>query len=253
MHPALLILLACLITQIISWLGKERLLDFFHAGYVNIFHRSTVTKRAALRNEIYATKQELNKTSSQDEFAKWAKLRRKVDKSLNELEVINSSLASTRSSFSFLFKAAMFIFTTGVPFVITTYHRKTAVFYLPPSDWLGPLGWVLSLPSAPKGAVSATFWSAACKRVLALLEARFKDIFSPAQTAPATAASEAAQGIPLQFKADAPSNAGAEGKERGGSAAAAAGTATGSTSSSASVETAARRRKAKAEAGVGDE
>lgn len=76
-----------------------------------------------------------------------------------------------------LFKGVMFIVTTGVPFAVTTYHRKTAIFYLPPGEWLGPLGWFLALPSAPRGAISATIWSTACKRVLALFEARFKDLF----------------------------------------------------------------------------
>ena len=85
-----------------------------------------------------------------------------------------------------LFKGVMFIVTTGVPFAVTTYHRKTPIFYLPPGEWLGPLGWFLALPSAPRGAISATIWSTACKRVLAILEARFKDLFvsSPVPAGP---------------------------------------------------------------------
>lgn len=70
----------------------------------------------------------------------------------------DSTLANTRTSFSMLFKAALFILTTGVPFAITTYHRKTPVFWLPPGGWLGPLGWFLSFPSAPAGAISSSVW-----------------------------------------------------------------------------------------------
>jgi len=42
-------------------------------------------------------KAELGKTSSQDEFAKWARLRRKVDKSLADLEKISTSLHSAHA------------------------------------------------------------------------------------------------------------------------------------------------------------
>ena len=38
------------------------------------------------QSEYLKVRQELNATSSQDEFAKWAKLRRQHDKLLEELE-----------------------------------------------------------------------------------------------------------------------------------------------------------------------
>jgi len=40
-----------------------------------------------LKREVVQLKQEMNATSSQDEFAKWAKLRRKHDKTMEEYEV----------------------------------------------------------------------------------------------------------------------------------------------------------------------
>ena len=40
-------------------------------------------------------KAELAKTSSQDEFAKWAKLRRKLDKGIADLEKISESRLPT--------------------------------------------------------------------------------------------------------------------------------------------------------------
>lgn len=43
-------------------------------------------KQRKLRKQVLEDKAELGRTSSQDEFAKWAKLRRKLDKSLADLE-----------------------------------------------------------------------------------------------------------------------------------------------------------------------
>lgn len=44
-----------------------------------------------LKAELLATKKELMQTSAQDQFAKWAKLRRSVDKGIAELEKLSAS------------------------------------------------------------------------------------------------------------------------------------------------------------------
>jgi tail-anchored protein insertion receptor len=48
-----------------------------------------VSRQRALKAEVLKTKQELLQTSAQDQFAKWAKLRRSVDKGLAELEKLS--------------------------------------------------------------------------------------------------------------------------------------------------------------------
>lgn len=57
--------------------------------YIRIFSSSKVKQQRVLKAEILATKAELLQTSSQDQFAKWAKLRRKVDKGLADLEKLS--------------------------------------------------------------------------------------------------------------------------------------------------------------------
>ena len=51
-------------------------------------------RQRALKAELLTTKKELMQTSAQDQFAKWAKLRRSVDKGLVELEKLSESLSS---------------------------------------------------------------------------------------------------------------------------------------------------------------
>lgn len=139
--------------------------------YTLLFHRPTLRSQRALRREILATKQELAATSSQDQFAKWAKLRRRVDKGLADLERTNSELARARTTFSMLFKGIMFVITTILPFCVTSWYSKTPIFWLPPAQhsWFGPLGWFLALPRAPKGAISSTVWQMVCTRTLIAL------------------------------------------------------------------------------------
>ncbi|KAK0552279.1 GET complex subunit get1 [Tilletia horrida] len=167
MHAALAILLSVVVAEIIAWVGKDRIVN------------STLTEQRRLKADIYNTKQELDKTSSQDEFAKWAKLRRKVDKGLQDLEKINATIANTRSTFPMLVKAMLFFITTVIPFGVKTYHRKTPVFWLPPGGWFGPIGWALSLPGAPAGSISATIWGMVCSRILVIVASTAKDLFLP--------------------------------------------------------------------------
>lgn len=52
-----------------------------------------------LKREVVLLKREMNATSSQDEFAKWAKLRRRHDKTLEEYEA-KSTFISTKNLYS---------------------------------------------------------------------------------------------------------------------------------------------------------
>ena len=100
------IFLLVFVTQLIAWIGKSVLLDivcvfFFNHNirslttnktydvYLRITLSPTAMRQRALKSEILSTKSELLKTSAQDQFAKWAKLRRSVDKGLADLEKLS--------------------------------------------------------------------------------------------------------------------------------------------------------------------
>ncbi len=96
------------VTELISWIGKSVLLEFVrhhpwpvpesarrsddtqvYALYLRIFYSGTVARQRKLKSEILLNKKELLQTSAQDQFAKWAKLRRSVDKGLADLEKLS--------------------------------------------------------------------------------------------------------------------------------------------------------------------
>ncbi|KAH7913264.1 CHD5-like protein-domain-containing protein [Hygrophoropsis aurantiaca] len=165
------------VTELISWIGKTVLLDLAWGLYRKIFVGGTYSKQRQLKAELLATKKELLQTSAQDQFAKWAKLRRSVDKGLAELEKLNGELSSSKSAFSLKFNSLLWILTTGLQFVVGWWYRKSAVFYLPPG-WLGPLAWWMSFPFAPKGSVSVGVWQMVCRRVIKVGERTFKNIMA---------------------------------------------------------------------------
>ncbi|KAJ3749493.1 WRB/Get1 family [Lentinula detonsa] len=174
---SLIVAIFCLVllAEVISWIGKSVLIGWFYILYLRLFYPTLAEKQKKLKTDILNTKAELLKTSAQDQFAKWAKLRRSVDKGLADLEKLNSEMNSVKTSFSVKFSSGIWICTTGAQFVIGWWYRKTAIFYLPPG-WFGPLTWVLAFPFAPKGAVSVGMWQMACRRVIKIGERAAKEL-----------------------------------------------------------------------------
>lgn len=214
MHPALVILIVVLAVHVVNLIGRPNIEAALLPFYIRLFHAGQAKQQRTLKRDLYNTRQQLNLTSSQDEFAKWAKLRRTVDKIVTQLEAVNSQLAGASSSLSLLVRAVLFLSTTLFPFALTFYFGKTPMFFLPPSGstatithaarglpvrrapggfelpydtnhawgmvnetYLGPLGWLLSMTAAPRGSVSAGMWSTICTRVLLVLTNQFKDVF----------------------------------------------------------------------------
>ncbi|KAK7473140.1 GET complex subunit get1 [Stygiomarasmius scandens] len=165
--------------EFISWIGQSVLLEGAYALYLRIFYPTLASRQKSLKSEILTTKAELLKTSAQDQFAKWAKLRRSVDKGLADLEKLNGEMASLRTSFSVKFNTAIWLGTTGMQFFVGWWYRKEPMFYLPPG-WFGPLAWILAFPFAPKGSVSVGMWQMVSRRSIKVGERIVKEFASSA-------------------------------------------------------------------------
>ncbi|KAF8196557.1 CHD5-like protein-domain-containing protein [Pholiota molesta] len=185
MSILLTIFLLVFIGQLVTWVGKTVLLDLTYTTYLRVTRSPLAARQRQLKTELLRNKADLMKTSAQDQFAKWAKLRRSVDKGLGDLEKLNSEIASAKSGFAMKFNSLLWLLTTGLQFVVGWWYRRQAVFYLP-EGWFGPLGWWLSLPFAPAGSVSVGVWQMACRRVILIGERVVKDLAaSQSSTEPA--------------------------------------------------------------------
>ena len=57
-----------------------------YAVYLRLFHSTAAARQRRIKADILAKRTELMQTSAQDQFAKWAKLRRSIDKGLADLD-----------------------------------------------------------------------------------------------------------------------------------------------------------------------
>ncbi|KAL4790658.1 protein get1 [Aspergillus venezuelensis] len=129
----------------------------------------TAQEQAKLKREVVQLKREMNNTSSQDEFAKWAKLRRRHDKALSDYEALNSKLSSQKSSFDWFVKIFRWLSTTGLKMFIQFQYSKTPVFALPGGWFPSPVEWILAFPRAPTGTVSVHVWNSVCATAVTVI------------------------------------------------------------------------------------
>ncbi|EEH08712.1 CHD5 domain-containing protein [Histoplasma capsulatum G186AR] len=122
-----------------------------------------------MKREVVQLKHEMSSTSSQDEFAKWAKLRRRHDKALEAYEAKNNELTQSKSTFDMTIKIARWAATSGLMLFLQFWYSKTPIFTLPPGWIPWQVQWVLSFPRAPMGTVSIQIWGGACATVVALV------------------------------------------------------------------------------------
>ncbi|KAJ2162155.1 hypothetical protein GGF46_000897 [Coemansia sp. RSA 552] len=129
------------------------------AAMWNTYCRATGNRKAAerleLRASIMALRRDLRTVSSVDEFAKWAKMRRRLDSMSTRFEGVSSDLALERTAFELYVNMALRAVVYGLRAVVNLYNYRVPVFYVP-ANWFYPVLWFLSLPAAPMGSRSSS-------------------------------------------------------------------------------------------------
>ncbi|KAK7748035.1 GET complex subunit get1 [Cytospora paraplurivora] len=128
-----------------------------------------IREQRELQASYLKVRRDLNATSSQDEFAKWAKLRRQHDKMLEELEKKKSGIDASRGTFDKTVSGARWFCTSGLRWFLPFWYSREPIFWLPHGWFPYYAEWLISFPRAPLGSVSVASWQLACAGVVALL------------------------------------------------------------------------------------
>jgi len=160
--PSLLVVIFVveLVVQLINTIGATTINDLIWRLYLALptpLARQSADQRKK-QKEYLAVRLELNATSSQDEFAKWAKLRRQHDKLLDELEKKKSGVEAARTKFDRYLTGARLVSTRGVQWVLPWWYGKEPMFWLPYGWFPYYMEWFASFPRAPLGSVSIVVW-----------------------------------------------------------------------------------------------
>ncbi|KAF3924187.1 hypothetical protein ABW21_db0201001 [Orbilia brochopaga] len=121
---------------------------------------SDLTNMRRHQLEVLKIRKEMSNTSSQDEFAKWAKLRRQHDRKCAELEILSEIVGAQKMRFTRIVSSCRWLLFSVLGVFLQFWYRKEPVLWLP-KGWLPSIvEWGLSFPQAPQGSVSTNIWSA---------------------------------------------------------------------------------------------
>ncbi|KAF2399188.1 hypothetical protein EJ06DRAFT_479082 [Trichodelitschia bisporula] len=171
--PSLIVVVFALqaIIHIVNSVGAAAINEMLWALYSKF---PTLTSKAAqeqirLRREVVRLKRELGGVSAQDDFARWAKLRRQNDKAMADYEKHASSLTQTKATFDYRVGILRMFITTIPRWALQFWFARTAIYWVP-KGWIpGYAEWLLSFPTAPRGSVSIHVWALACASVVSLI------------------------------------------------------------------------------------
>ncbi|KAK3946385.1 CHD5-like protein-domain-containing protein [Diplogelasinospora grovesii] len=167
----LLIFVVELVVQLINTVGAttiNNLLWNLVISFPSALARDFADHRKK-QKEYLAVLHEMKAISCQDEFAKWAKLRRQHDKLLEELEKKKSALDASRAKFDKYLTTARFISTRGLQWFLPLWYSREPMFWLPYGWFPYYVEWFASFPRAPMGSVSIVVWQWACTGMLTLI------------------------------------------------------------------------------------
>jgi len=119
------------------------------------------------KEELLQLKKELSKISMTDEFARHAKLQRRINAIQDLLTAETTEATNKATADKNKFHSACYGSLIVSHLLTIMYHRSTPLFVLP-VQWFafGPINWIISFPTGVDGAVGFTFWLITCRRIL---------------------------------------------------------------------------------------
>jgi hypothetical protein len=159
---------ALILSLILLSLGLS-LLSVFSSQIAEALLRTSGRRLQGLKQQILKTRTEVAKTSPQDQFAHWAKLKRSLDKDFKEYQELSKAYQSLQSKVSW----ALFALNWALYLGALVVGWDTPVFWIP-RDFLGPVltDWA-AWPLAPLGSVGIFYvLSSGCSVFKRLLQGK---------------------------------------------------------------------------------
>ncbi|KAF9878945.1 CHD5 domain-containing protein [Colletotrichum karsti] len=171
--PSLLVIIFVLevVSHLVNTIGANTINNLLWTliNYLPVSTSQAAKQHRQLQAEFLKTRKELNATSSQDEFARWAKLRRTHDKLLDQLEKSKQSQEASKSKFDTYLTGVRLAVTKVPQYGLPFWYSKEPMFWLPYGWFPYYAEWLMSFPKAPMGSVSIVSWQLACNGMVTLV------------------------------------------------------------------------------------
>lgn len=120
-----------------------------------------------MRTQIQDMKRELSGISMMDEFARYARLERKINKMTNMLKTHVKSRTAHQAKMKWIVNIVFYILQAALMIsLIWKYYAEPVTVV--PSKWIAPLEKLVAFPSGIAGGVGITCWLVVCNKVVAI-------------------------------------------------------------------------------------
>lgn len=151
MEPAIIIFILIIVFSCLS-----KYLNNLSCFIKRFFIRSS-PEELELRKEFKSMKEELQTIRARDDFARYAKLERKIIKHKSQIQTFVDSRLSKSTKASLIINIS-FHFIKGLTFcIIILYFRNVPILNLNP-QWLYPFNKIISFPTGIDGAIGVKIW-----------------------------------------------------------------------------------------------
>ncbi|KAL5011067.1 hypothetical protein ScPMuIL_013372 [Solemya velum] len=135
------------------------------ANYVGTILYPVLDEEMNLRSEVLDLKSEQNRVSMTEEFAKYMKLQRSIDKLTEKVKVLGSSRSQKKTLLTMVVKIAIYIVHAITMVTLILLYRNDPLLLLPPG-WFSPVQKIIAFPTGVPGGVGVTCWIVVCSTVI---------------------------------------------------------------------------------------
>ncbi|XP_006002593.1 guided entry of tail-anchored proteins factor 1 [Latimeria chalumnae] len=125
-------------------------------------------QESQMRVEIQNMKQELSTISMMDEFARYARLERKINKMTDKLKTHVKTRTAQLAKVKWVVNIVFYIFQAALMITLIWKYYLEPVTVVP-SKWIAPLERLVAFPTGIAGGVGITCWLVVCNKVVALM------------------------------------------------------------------------------------
>ncbi|XP_033002936.1 tail-anchored protein insertion receptor WRB isoform X2 [Lacerta agilis] len=125
-------------------------------------------QESQMRSEIQNMKQELSTISMMDEFARYARLERKINKMTDKLKTHVKTRTAQLAKIKWVINIVFYILQAALMISLIWKYYSEPVTVLP-SKWLAPLERLVAFPTGVAGGVGITCWLVVCNKVVAIM------------------------------------------------------------------------------------
>ncbi|XP_041734490.1 guided entry of tail-anchored proteins factor 1 isoform X1 [Coregonus clupeaformis] len=120
-----------------------------------------------MRAEIQEMKKEHNSVSMMDEFARYARLERKINKMTDKLKTHVKSRTAQQAKMKWMVNIGFYILQAALMISLIWKYYADPVTVVP-SKWIAPLERLVAFPSGVAGGVGITCWLVVCNKVVSI-------------------------------------------------------------------------------------